>query len=75
MRCTPALHSRSDVQAASDMPIDARCRLLGMTPTGAAVAPSVDVLPVVGSLGMALELQPVTVRLPALPIVQVRQAH
>lgn len=59
-------------QAACDMPIDARCRLLGMTPAGVAAAPAVDVLPVVGSLGMALELQPVTVRLPALPVVQVR---
>lgn len=54
------------------MPLDARCRLFGMTSTGAPAAPAVDVLPVVGSLGMALELQPVTVRLPALPIVQVR---
>ena len=62
------------LQAASDMPIDARCRLLGMSPTGVAVAPTVDVLPVVGSLGMALELQPVTVRLPALPVVQVNTA-
>jgi hypothetical protein len=31
----------------------------------------VDVLPVVGSMGMALELQPVVIRLPALAVVQV----